>query len=646
MNTKIFKAISITVILAIAVSLLLTSSAYAQNSVSFSGDTGSTFKGEGSSASVGKACSSSDDPVVSKEAHAVLYGPGYDHQCDCGSISAEAGDPDYTADDPYMFVEVDCEQVDASVRVRGAGGFAYADAGISAWAEVDPGDPAMGYVSADIWAYAYAESGPGTAKAKADAKADGRAHAELNASGYFYDSAVQTADAEGVAEAHAGSTNRGSDVTSAFAMSGIWGYGDTGYSLSDAARLHSDSYVEGAGPRSVARADGSAEGTASASGYLSDEDEVVDWSAVSVEGTATTHVSVRGEADADSSAEAYSLNSVEEYWYYGIDFGPFYIETWDDELFEVSQIGSDSYADVYGHRSSAKATGYVSADTYAAGMTWKPDVWYDSFTGVSGEAGSGVSVVKEGSASSEAGAIALSVVDGYVYVEYDWMPVVDVELDMLDVTALGSMSMAEGESFRTRVYTHDWVDADTYAGSSMFVEDTWPECPPPCPPPSPVLPAVLADSATSGRADQVIKGKGLGLATSAAGAGAIAASNVVDWFVGPIAEDFAAVGIGTYVDATDGSMMYPMACLSDVDTSAATYNLTDLWVLEERVSAEITDGSGNSWLNPRRNLGDSVVSGALVLSPDGTVETDVDKDLDSDPNYAYGYLAGYSIIEP
>ena len=643
MNIKTFKAISITVIIAIAVSLLLTSSAYAQSSVKFSGDTGSTFKGEGNSASVGRACSGSDDPEVSKEAHAVLTGPGSDHQCDCGLISAKAGDPDNTADDPYMFVEVDCEQVDASVRVRGAGGFASADAGIRAWAEVDPWDPAMAYVSADIWARAHADSGPGTAKAKADAIADGRAHAELDASGNFYDVAVLNADAEGVAEAHAGSTNRGGGVTHAWTESGIWSYGDMGYSLSDSAGLYSNSiHVEGAGPRSVARADSSAVGTASASGYLSDEDVVVDWSVVGVEGIASTHVSLRGEAEAGSSAEASSLNSVEEEWWYEIEFGPFYIETWDDELLEVSQIGSDSYADVYGHRSSAKATGYVSADTDAAGMTWKPDVWDGSLTGVSGEAGSKVSVVKEGSASSEAGAIALSVVDGNVWV----LPIdVDVELDMLDVTALGSMSMAEGESSRTRVFTHDWVEADTFAGSAMFVEDTWPQCPPPCPPPSPELPAVLAYSATSGKADQVIKGRGEGFAASAAGAGAIAASNVVDWF-GPIADDFAAVGEGTGVVAEDGSRMYPMACLSDVDTSAATYDLNVWWVPEERVSAEITGGSGNSWLNPRRNLGDSVVSGALVLSPDGTVLTGVDNDLGFAPNYAYGYLGGYTIIVP
>jgi len=247
-------------------------------------------------------------------------------------------------------------------------------------------------------------------------------------------------------------------------------------------------------------------------------------------------------------------------------------------------------------------------------------------------------VVKEGFADSHAGAIALNVVDGFVYV---YLIDEEFELDMLDVTGLGSASEAYGDSSRTRVYTHDWVEADTFAGSAMFVEDTWPPCPPPCPPPSPEVAAVLAYSATSGKADQVIKGKGLGFATSAAGAGSIAASGVVDSW-GDEIEDFAAAGIGTYVDTTDGSRIYPMACLSDVDTSAATYNLID-WDLEERVSAEITGGSGNSWLNPRRNLGGSVVSGALVLSPDGTVITDVDKQLGFNPNYAYGYLGGYTI---
>ena len=624
MNTK--KTIGITVILAIAVSLLLTSGAYAQNSVSFSGDTGSTFRGEGSSASEGKACSSSDDPQVSKEAYVYLDGPGYDEQCACGYISAEAGSPDNTADDPYMFVEVDCEQVDVSIDIRGADGLGWADAGISAEATLDG-------VYTDIWAEAHADSGPGRARAKASAKAEGSAHAELDASGDFYDVAVLTADAEGIARADACSTNRGDGITHAWTRSGISADAEFG-SLEEEAGIYSSGYVEGAGPRSVARADSSATGSASASGFLLDCGVVVEWSEVDVDGTAKTHESIRGEGKAWAFADAGSVNYVESWEY--LDLYP-YVEI-DAALIDFSWIDSDSEADVYGRRSSARAEGYVSADTSAFGWTSKPDVCYDSYTEVSGEAGSHVSVVKDGEAESQAGAIALNVVDGFVFV----YPIFEeFELDMLDVTGLGSLSTAEGYSSRTRIYTHGWVEADTFAGSSMFVEDTWPPCPPPCPPPSPELSAVLADSATSGKADQVIKGRGEEFAASAAGAGSIAASNVDG------IEDFAAVGIGTGVEAPDGSRIYPVACLSDVETSAATYNLID-WepYIEERVSAEITGGSGNSWLNPRRNLGGSVVSGALVLSPDGTVITDVDNYLGFNPNEAYGYLAGYTIITP
>ena len=642
MNTK--KTIGITVIFAIAVSLLLTSGAYAQSSVSFSDSgSGSTFKGEGSSASVGEACSG-DDPYVEKTKSVAIFGPGSDHQSCCGYISAETGDPTDTANDPYMFVEVDCEQVDVSVRVRGAGS-ASADAGIMAWAELfGLGDE--GVAETAIWAAAYAAAGPGTGKARADAKAEGRAHAELDASGFFDDEAVLTADSEGIAKAHACTTNKGMLVTSAETESAIAAYAEFG-SLNEVATLYSNANVAGGdNRRSVARADGSAEGSASASGYRSDMGVDVDWSVVGVMGTADTNVKVRGEADAGSFAEATSYNYVE-----GEDLeivfepelmpiGDVYIEIFDAELIDTSLIVSGSHADVFAPRASARAEGYVSADTYAEGMTWKPDVWLDSFTDVSGEAGSLVSVVKDGAAESYAGAIALNVVDGDVYVDYDIMPLVDVELDMLDVTALGSLSWAEGLSSRTRVYTHDWVDADTFAGSSMYVEDTWPPCPPPCPPPSPDPDPELAYSGTSGSADQVIKGRGLGSASSAAGAGAIAATEVVDWLMAPgvlIVEELAAVGVGTGVEAEDGSKMYPMACLKDVETYAGTLS---------SVNAEITDGSGNSWLNPRANRGGSVVNGALVLLPDGTVMTEEDNDLGSGPNYAYGYLAGYSIIEP
>ena len=615
MNTK--KAIGITIILSIAVSLLLTSGAYAQSGVTFSdSSSGSSFRGEGSSASEGKACSSDDDPYVEKAKSVYLNGPGYDHQSDCGYISAHVGDPANTAVDPYMFVEVDCEDVDVSVDIKGADGWGRADAGISAMAVMTP-DGANAWVSADIWAEAHADAGPGTARAKATAKADGRAHAELDASGYYYDTAELTANAEGVAEAKAGSTNRGDgkyQITHAWTESGIHAGAELG-SLNEYASLYSGSiHVEGVGPRSVARADSSATGNASASGLLGDFGVLVDRSEVDVEGVANTYVRVRGEADAGAFAEAGSVNfveSLEDLWLYP----PYPVVIYDAELIDASSIESGSYADVDGHRSSAKAGGFVSASTNADGRTWKPDVRLHSDTDVSGETVSHVSVVKEGNAESYAGAIALNVVDGYVDV---WPIGVDVELDMLDVTGLGSYSSAEGLSSRTRVFTNDWVRAYTHADSSWY-------------PSVPDVPTSAA-SRTSGNADQSIKGKGLGSATSAAGAGSIAATNVVDSCTGNlIAEDFAAVGEGTDVMATDGSRMYPVASLRRVETSAWTW---------PSVSAELTGGSGNSWLKPWKNAGDSTVSGEIYLDPVGTVETDVDKNLAVNPNYAYGYLAG------
>ena len=612
MNTKIFKAISITVILSIAVSLLLTSGAYAQNSVTFSdSSSGSRLTGAGNSASVGEACSG-DDPYVEKRKSVEIWGPGSDHQCDGGYISAEAGDPLDTANNPYMFVEVDCEEVDVRARVRGVGGYAYADAGIMAWAELLDIDEGVAHTA--IWAEAHADSGPGTGKATADAKAEGRAHAELDASGFFYDEAMLTADSEGIAKAHAGSSNRGTGVTHAWTESGIHAGAELG-SLNEYASLYSGSiHVEGVGPRSVARADSSATGNASASGLLGDFGVLVDRSEVDVEGVANTYVRVRGEADAGAFAEAGSVNfveSLEDLWLYP----PYPVVIYDAELIDASSIESGSYADVDGHRSSAKADGFVSASTNADGMTSKPDVRLHSDTCVSGRAGSHVSVVKEGNAESYAGAIALNVVDGYVDV---WPIGVDVELDMLDVTGLGSYSSAEGLSSRTRVFTNDWVRAYTHADSSWY-------------PSVPDVPTSAA-STTNGSASQSIKGKGLGSATSAAGAGSIAATNVVDSCTGNlIAEDFAAVGEGTDVMATDGSRMYPVASLADVETSAWT---------SPSVSAELTGGSGNSWLKPWKNAGDSTVSGEIYLDPVGTVETDVDKNLAVNPNYAYGYLAG------
>ena len=360
---KTQKAIGISIISVIAVSLLLTSGAYAQNSVSFSGDTGSTFRGEGSSASEGKACSSSDDPQVSKEAYVYLDGPGYDEQCACGYINAEAGSPDNTADDPYMFVEVDCEQVDVSIDIRGADGLGWADAGISAEAVAIP-DTGIGWVNTYTWAEAHADSGDGRARAKASATAEGSAHAELDASGNFYDVAVLTADAEGIARADACSTNRGDGITHAWTRSGISADAEFG-SLEEEAGIYSSGYVEGAGPRSVARADSSATGSASASGFLLDCGVVVEWSEVDVDGTAKTHESIRGEGEAWAFADAGSVNYVES-WELSLDLYP-YVDIYDAELIDFSWIDSDSEAYVDGHRSSAEAEGYVSADTYAVG---------------------------------------------------------------------------------------------------------------------------------------------------------------------------------------------------------------------------------------------------------------------------------------
>jgi len=232
-----------------------------------------------------------------------------------------------------------------------------------------------------------------------------------------------------------------------------------------------------------------------------------------------------------------------------------------------------------------------------------------------GEADSLSSVVKDGEASSNAGAAALSVVDGILWEESFW-GFIPIYLGMLDATWLISNSEASGGSSRTKVSTIGSVSSATLAHSTWTNDITMKE----------------VHSDTIGYARESIEGKGRGYTGAVALAGSFAATDIITPVV--IIEETAAARIGTDVIAIDDSEGYLSARLRYLSTSSWTSPL---------VSASITHGSGNSWLKPWLNKGDSSVNGEPELAQEWRVSIRVVKDVGSFWNRAYSYLSGLII---
>ena len=667
---KTQKVIGITIISVIAVCLLLTSVAYAQNGVSFSGSrSGSTISGGGSSASVGEACSG-DDPYVEKAVRVELNEAGEIDDEDSGHWSITEITPM-----GEVTVTVDAELVSAWVKVGSDTDHAIAEARISAQGEI-----VEDQVYVDTRLYSLAEASSESRKAaQAEASASGSAIATALTT--YYDVGEVGAEVEGEAEASAKAKRNGK----ASAWAGLIAHSELG-SLSDYSLLGSSSEVVGTSSKSSAEAESSVEGSASASGEFNDFGVVIESSQTSVTGKANTEAELRKGPGASAFAGAGSINYIpppEEEEPYPFDINTFSLSLSGDQpvisLADASFLGVYTGGELNIYSGRITAEGSVEAETEAKGSLEYPDVVQSSETSAAGEASSSIDIRTAGIAESAAGAASVNLVDiedgslvlGVSYpvaiydeagelISVDREELLGVNLGadyalLVDASVLGSYShtsyTAELDEFGSpigviirKATAESEVEATTSASGESVIEDE-------------VASSKTFASAETAKSYSKSNRNGEPWATSAAW---VASLSVVDAGGleiahsspngGPIISgDFDVVTgstIGTAAWGADDSKVKAKASLDvDIpeDEDAATSALASLkWDSEAaEASTNITTANSYSWLDAGRNRGRCTVNDDLVNQGDNVISVyDRSWSVTEDVNWADGYLWG------
>jgi len=689
------------VVLIMLVGLVLSPVVYA--GVSFSGSTGATVSGGGISASVGKACSGAD-PYVEKAVMVELNEKGETDDEDSGHLSITERTPL-----GEVIVSVDAELVSAWVKVGNTNhAEARAEAGIRAQGEIivdDEGEP-TGEVYVDAMLYAEAQaSSEGKKTAQAKASADGSALATANSSylggdpeGYpraFHDIALVEASAEGKAEVSVKAKRNGNkEPTRALAWAGLIAHselGSRGDNMLDYSLLGSSSELVGTSVNSYVEAQGSVEGSASASGELNDFDTVIESSETSVEGKAQTKAEMKKGSWASAYAGAGSVNAILPETAIGgeVETPSLYLEgeATINNLAEASFLGAYTEGNLNIYSGYIKADASVEAETEASGSLELPDVLQSSETraggeepGTKGKASSSTAITSAAMAESAAGAASVNLVDiqdgdlslevNYPVAEYnpetgdliDIYPEqllgVDLSTDwalLVDASTVGSYSYisytTELDEFGgpTRVIINKGrakseVDATTSASGQSVIEDE----------------VASSDTVASGLATSYARAKKNGepWASSAAWVTSLSAVDAQDLEITqngtPILpyNDYDVVTgstIGTVAWAADNTKVKSKATLDmdiPLEEDAATSALASLeeWdpanngIITTKASTEITTATSYSWLNAKKNKGRCTINGDLVNEGDYVISRfDRSWNAREDVNWAHGY---------
>ena len=524
-------------------------------------------------------------------------------------VTVESGDTDErfsfkkkgsnSASDPDHGIEVAVDgRVSISGSVRG-NGTASAGARVHAeGSEVPPAEAEEGqtglWIEADVSTYARTITGDdGTAKAKSDAR--GKAEGE----GSWVGVGDIFADVSGRSESSASSR----DLSEAQNLAGLMGYADLSTAESfkhyDEATIYSDSTASGA---ERAKADGSASGRATASFIAVGEGTTLDAASYTEGKGVASSADARNEGSASANAFATASNTIwnsEEALALVQDISSIYVVT------DTGGTQADSYA-------SGKATADVDTSSEAG---WYTDTWLlESATGASGKARSKSTI--RGIASAES----------TVLTESEGEASADQLSDTSQVKIESKVSVTASKAF-----TEGWVKKATTSARSLYSagEDEDP----------------IAESKT------MVEAKGeTGRISARDGEAYALVWARGDQEVGPDPTNssvYAFSMVYTNVSATDESRAYPSAVLKSAHADVFAYHNDSL-----EAASWVIDGSGKSYLKPKRDIGYSLTAVAEAAAEGDQCLGAQNHYIvtNEEPNRAYSYTwtlgASYIGAEP
>jgi len=509
-----------------------------------------------------------------------------------------------SASDPDHGIEVAVDgrvSISGSVRENGtasAGARVHAEGREMPPAEAEEGQTGL-WVEADVSTYARTITlgDDGTAKAKSDAR--GKAEGE----GSWVGVGDIFADVSGRSESSASSR----DLSEAWNLAGLMGYADLSTAESfkhyDEATIYSDSTASGA---ERAKADGSASGRATASFIAAGEGTTLDAASYTEGKGVTSSADARNEGSASANAFVTASNTIwdpEEALALVQDISSIYVAT------DTGGTQANSYA-------SAKAT--ADADTRSE-AGWDTDTWLlESATGASGKAKSKSTI----SGIASAGSTVLTESEG------------SASADKLSDTSQVKIE-SEVSVTASKAFTEGWVKKATTSARSLYSagedEDPIAES-------KTMVEATKGEtgriSARDGEADALVWVRG-------------------DQEVGPDPTDpanlsvYAFSMVYTNVSATDESRAYPSAVLKSAHADVFAYHNDSL-----EAASWVIDGSGKSYLKPRRDIGYSLTTVAEAAAEGDQCLGAQNHYIvtNEEPNRAYSYTwtlgASYSGAEP
>lgn len=507
-----------------------------------------------------------------------------------------------SASDPDHGIEVAVDgrvSISGSVRENGtasAGARVHAEGSEVPPAEAEEGQTGL-WIEADVSTYARTITGDdGTAKAKSDAR--GKAEGE----GSWVGVGDIFADVSGRSESSASSR----DLSEAQNLAGLMGYADLSTAESfkhyDEATIYSDSTASGA---ERAKADGSASGRATASFIAVGEGTTLDAASYTEGKGVTSSADARNEGSASANAFATASNTIwnsEEALALVQDISSIYVVT------DTGGTQADSYA-------SGKATADVDTSSEAG---WYTDTWLlESATGASGKARSKSTI--RGIASAES----------TVLTESEGEASADQLSDTSQVKIESKVSVTASKAF-----TEGWVKKATTSARSLYSagEDEDP----------------IAESKT------MVEAKGeTGRISARDGEAYALVWARGDQEVGPDPTDptnssvYAFSMVYTNVSATDESRAYPSAVLKSAHADVFAYHNDSL-----EAASWVIDGSGKSYLKPKRDIGYSLTAVAEAAAEGDQCLGAQNHYIvtNEEPNRAYSYTwtlgASYIGAEP